>query len=200
MLASLVFLLGGGESVAPGVSERIAHLREHLRTHPAAEVEDAYKLLHQSVFGPGHLIPDRETAARYLEQEWAGLGEALPGEPLLEPLADEPPLVRVNLRPYRDAGGLPAALVDALVTSASRVVGDPALFSACLEGAVAVVREERGEAAAEELRGLAERAVGEGYPAVHHSGAYREVYRPAYRVVLRDLLPVDLTAPRPASP
>jgi hypothetical protein len=200
VIASLVLLLGGGDSVSPGVSDRITHLREHLRAHPEAEAQDVYKLLHQSVFGPGHLIPDRDAADRYLEREWAGLGETLPGEPLLEALADSPPLVRVNLRPYRDAGGSREVLVDALVTSAARVVGETATFTACLEAAVVVLREERGEAAAEELRRLAERAAGEGYPALHHSEAYREAYRPAYRVVLRELLRADLTAPRSASP
>jgi len=188
MLAALMTLLGGGESVSPGVPERVAHLREHLRAHPAAGAQDAYKLLHQSVFGPGHLIPDREAAARYLQGEWAQMGETLPEEPMLEILADEPALVRVNLRPYRDSGGSREALVDALVASAEGVVGEPATFADCLEAAVAVLREERGEAAAEELRGLAERAAGQGYPAVHHSEAYREAYSPAYRVVLRGLL------------
>lgn len=200
VVTAMLLLLGGGEPLPPGVTGRLEHLRHHLRTHSAAGAQDAYKLLHQSVFGPGHLIPDRDAAARYLEREWAALGEALPGEPLLETLADEPPLVRVNLRPYRDAGGSRDALVDALVASAEQVVGDSALFSVCLEEAIAVVREERGEATAEELRRLSERAAGEGFPAMHHSGAYREAYRPAYRVVLRELAPRDLRGSPPASP
>ena len=188
-------LAPGGGGHPPVASDRLVHLREHLGAHPAAGAEDAYKLLHQSVFGPGHLIPDRGTAAHHLAQEWEGLGETLPGEPLLEPLSDDPPLVRVNLRPYRDAGGSPGALVDALTASAAGVAGDPALLAACLEGAVDVLREKRGEAAAEELRRLALRTAGEGYPAVHHSEGYRQAYRPAYRVLLRGLVPAERVRP-----
>jgi hypothetical protein len=177
---------GGGD--ADPVADRLDHLRRHLCAHPAAGAEDAYKLLHQSVFGPAHLIPDRAAAAAYLEQEWAAMGPTLADEPLLEPLADNPPLVRVNLRPFRDAGGDRDLLVDALVTTANRVHGDPLTFAACLERAIAVLEELRGEVAGHDLDALARRATVEGYPAVHHSPPYQEAYRPAYRVVLRSLL------------
>jgi hypothetical protein len=184
---------GRGEAV----EARLRHLRDHLLAHPEARARDAYKLLHQSVFGPAHLIPDRAAAARYLAEEWAAMGATLPGEALLEPLAEEPPLVRVDLRPYRDAGGEPDALVDALVATAATVRGDAELFAACLAGAVAVVGELRGEAEAAALRPLLERGP-EGFPPLHHSPEYVAAYHPAYRVVLRSLLPAGVRTPAPA--
>ncbi|MCU0233750.1 MAG: hypothetical protein MUE90_06950, partial [Thermoanaerobaculales bacterium] len=88
---------------------------DHLRSHPLAGAEDLYKLLHQSVFGPGHAIPNREAARTYLERELAGLAASLAEEPACEALGGDPPLVRVNLRPFAAAGGDPEALLDELV-------------------------------------------------------------------------------------
>ncbi len=189
--ALLALVLAGvaptAEEVDP-VATRIERLRAHLQAHPAAGAADAYKLLHQSVFGPAHLISDRAAAASYLEREWSSMGPTLPGEPLVEPLADDPPLVRVNLRPFRDRGGDRERLLDAMVATANQVRGEAATFAACLAAAVPLVGELRGETAAAELGELARAAAGQGYPAAHHSPAYQEAHRPAYRVVLAPLL------------
>ena len=35
---------------------------DHLDTHPHARGDDLYKFLHQTVYGPGHAIPNRQAA------------------------------------------------------------------------------------------------------------------------------------------
>jgi hypothetical protein len=45
------------------------------------------------------------------------------------------------------------------------------------------------ETEAERLRLLSADLDAQGFPAAHHSEAYTRSYRPAYRVVRRDLLP-----------
>lgn len=145
-------------------------------------VEDLYKLLHQAYLGPGHAIPSREAAAAYLEREWAALEAAGPGEPLVEVLAEGAPFVRIHLRPFRDRGGTADSLLGAFLRSA-----DVPIDSVSFKRAWSLARERiaRGEielsiagydSADAELRPL-------GFPAIHHSAAYQQHHRPAYRVV-----------------
>jgi hypothetical protein len=156
---------------------------DHLRSHPLAGAEDLYKLLHQSVFGPGHAIPSREAAQAYLERELAGLAAPLADEPRCEALGGEPPLVRVNLRPFAAAGGDSEALLDELVAEANQPRGNAELMARVLDLAVRYLGcAGRGELAPE-LERLGAELAPKGYPAIHHSELYREAYRPAYRVV-----------------
>ena len=114
-------------------------------------VEDLYKLLHQAYLGPGHAIPSREAAASYLEREWAEIGAALPGEPMVEVLAEGAPFLRIHLRPFRDRGGKVDSLLDAFVRSAS-VKTDSASFH--LAWRLARVRIATGEIPLSLRRGL----------------------------------------------
>jgi hypothetical protein len=148
---------------------------------------DIYKLIHQGVFGPGHLIASVEQARRALKDEVRSQkleGRRQNGRPeqLIEEIEPGGKLVRVNLR--RLAGDEDATwLADGLVESAGRVRGDPRLMKRRLAAAVRWCRENLpGEAAAlERLSARAERA---GFPAFHHSRTYARAYRPAYRVIL----------------
>ncbi|HSM51841.1 MAG TPA: hypothetical protein VLA75_10605, partial [Thermoanaerobaculia bacterium] len=128
----------GDEMVeAPGWVERtLDALEHHLERHPEAEAADVYKLLHQAVMGPGHAIPDRERAARWLDEELAGLGPPAPGEPLCEPLGGEPAMVRLHLRPFAAAAADRDGLIEAFVATASDVEPRPERLTVLLAAAV----------------------------------------------------------------
>jgi hypothetical protein len=145
-------------------------------------VEDLYKLIHQAYLGPGHAIPSREAAATYLDREWREIGAALPGEPLIEVLAEGAPFVRVNLRPFRDQGGRIDSLLDAFVRSGSEKT-DSVSFR--LAWRLARLRIATGEIplSVEAYDSLDAEVRPLGYPAIHHSATYQERFRPAYRVV-----------------
>jgi len=185
LLALLPLLLPGPRG---GVGEWRALLQGHLAHCPAAAAEDVYKFVHQSVYGPAHAVPDREEAARYLEAEVAGLLPGPAAEPTYELLDGGVRLARVNLRPYLAHGGGVGALLDAFVTTAARVKGDPAVMGVRLGSAVDVLKGAGRGGDAEKLETLAAAMGARGFPAVHHSEAYRRTYRPAYRVVLLELL------------
>lgn len=159
----------------------------HLESHPLAGAEDLYKFLHQAVYGPGHAIQDRAAAAAWLEREIGGLGPPLEGEPRCEPLGGEPPLVRLNLRPFVASGGGPDLLIDAFVASANRSRGSSRRMETVLSLAVSYVQcAGRGELAPE-LEALSAALAEEGFPAIHHSETYTAAYAPAYRVIELDL-------------
>ena len=155
----------------------------HLDDHPLAGAEDLYKFLHQAVYGPGHAIPSREAAAIRLEREIENLDAPFEGEPMCEALGGEPPLVRVNLRPFFADRGDPDLLLDAFVSSAEPKRGESRRMTTVLSLATSYVQcAGRGELAPE-LKELSAELAEKGYPAVHHSEAYVEAYHPAYRVV-----------------
>jgi hypothetical protein len=155
----------------------------HLEEHPFAGAEDLYKFLHQAVFGPGHAIENREAAETWLRREIEDLGPPLEGEAACEALGGEPPLVRVNLRPFVAGGFDHEQLLEAFIVSAHRMRDDRRQMEVVMALAVKYVQcAGRGELAPE-LKTLSTELADKGYPSTHHSQAYVEAYRPAYRVV-----------------
>lgn len=162
-------------------------LSAHLARYPAMQLDDIYKLLHQAALGPGHAVENPAAARKRLAEEIAALGEA-PGELLQDVISPDGRLARVHLRPYLAAGGDPDTLHRAFVATANSYPASPdklAKFCACLgdlaaAGGIAFTREATLAYFDDIARG--------GYPAIHHSEAYRNAYRPAYRVVALDLL------------
>lgn len=166
------------------------------------QARDVYKLIHQGVFGPGHIITSAAAARQALSDELWSLrvkGQEprakaqRSDEELIETIDPNDKLVRVNLRPMmkkggrmRDEGGTENAdwLADALVESSRLVRGDPRQMKQRLAAAVRWCRRYLPQQAAE-LERLAAEAEESGYPAFHHSPAYGRAYRPAYRAVLR---------------
>ena len=176
------------------------HLIEHLARYPLAEAQDVYKFTHQSVFGPAHAIPSKEGARRYLDEEAAALPPGPADEPPADVLGDDPPLVRLNLRPWVAAGGDAGALVDAFAATAGEVKGEPQEMARRLETAITVLRRLGRAGDADALAALTSEQAAAGFPALHHSDAYRAAYAPAYRVVSPELLDREETSGAPRRP
>jgi len=171
----------------PAPRAQAAALGDELRLHPNASADDVYKFLHQGVFGPGHAVADRQSAARALDEEVAGLPPATVSEPLCQPLGGPAPMARIHLRPFLAAREDTAALLDVFVASAAIPAGTAADMDAALEAAVASLAKGSQWALAGDLQELASGLAAGGYPAVKHSEAYRSGYRPSYRVVVLEL-------------
>jgi hypothetical protein len=167
------------------IGQLLAH---HFQRYPRMELVDVYKLLHQAAMGPGHAINDPAHARDQLEAEVAELGEG-PDDPIADPISPDGKLARIHLRPYLAAGHSASVLVDAFVRTGDRHPAAPERlekFCACLgdlaaAGGIPFPRDE--------VERYVQTIAGRGYPVVHHSGAYRAAYQPAYRVVALDLLP-----------
>jgi hypothetical protein len=166
-----------------GTANAVQSLAFDLAEHPEAEAADVYKFLHQAIYGPGHAIPDPDAAARWLESELEDLGPPRVGEPPCEVLGGSPILVRVNLRPFVAASGDAGELLDAFVATAGEIHGQPGQMGEAIEIVVRWLRSDGAKKLAEGLERLGGKLAPEGYPAIHHSEAYIEAYRPAYRVI-----------------
>ncbi len=162
-------------------------LGEHLARYPAMQVADVYKLLHQAALGPAHAITGTDALAR-LEAEAAARSGSADG-PLAEVISPDGRLARVHLDAYRAKGLALDALAQAFAQTAATYTGSPdklAKFCGCLgdladAGGLPFARAE--------VEAYMSARQAEGWPAVHHSDAYRAAYAPAYRVVDVTLLP-----------
>ncbi len=157
-------------------------LTAHLQRYPRMQLEDIYKLLHQAAMGPEHAVADAEVARERLRAEVQQLGTG-PAEPRVDAISPDGRLARVHLRAYMEAGGTIDDLSSAFIDTANNYPPAPdklARFCGCLGDLAAAGGIPFGRDVVETYFGdLAAR----GYPAVHHSQTYRELYHPAYRVV-----------------
>ncbi len=181
MLAVMVVVAMGAACDVGGWTRGFADYRA---AHPAATVQDYYKLAHQGILGSEHAIRDTAAVRAWMTREVAELpGRRVPQPETqreVEPLPPDGRYVRVHLRPYLARGGDPGVLVAAFIRTANAPRGDTAQFR-CAELALAGVGVEAAGYFAARRRA--------GFPAVHHSPAYEAAHGPAYRVVRRALVP-----------
>lgn len=156
--------------------------------YPRLRPADLIKGLHQSTFGCGHLIRDPAAAAEFIRREAEGC--TAPNGPVVEAL--DGGFVRFHLWGLRQYGMSPEELAARFAASAEIRCGSvgeiEARLGVLLDLAAAVALPfsgEETEAAVAEWRAL-------GYPACHHSEQFRAAYAPAYRVLRREQLPIDL--------
>ena len=162
-------------------------IQNHLARYDQMEVLDVYKLLHQSIFGPGHLIPNKKTAREQLELELS-LIEPDAERALIESIHIEGAMVRLHLQPYLAHGAASNPLLDAFMRSAEQVQGSAEgmhhhwqMFETlCQPGA-----NLAGLFPMREITLFGHRRAEENWPAVHHSPVYNHVYNPHYRVLTR---------------
>ncbi len=162
-------------------------LLEHAKRYPQLEPQDCYKLLFQAVLGAEHAVADEAGARKWMENELASLGDG-PDEPLVDSIAPDGALARVHLRQFVARGGDAAKLVRAFVATAQRKFGTRDQLAEDWNQVVALAEEKRLPFTAAAAREFGDKMRTAGWPAVHHSKAFGAVYRPAYRVIARELL------------
>lgn len=166
-------------------AELEAILRAHAVRYPLMEPTDAVKLIFQNEFGGGHLITDPAATLRYLQREYSATPRD-PALPLTEDIGNG--IVRVQLAAL-DANAFPLERLNELfVRSAEEHKGETACFVQKLKVLQALTEQRVFAFSPGELWDYLARYRDAGYPPVSHSARYRGAYRPAYRVVKKDLL------------
>jgi hypothetical protein len=157
----------------------------HLKRYPSMEIQDLYKLAYQSALGAEHAAFSQDVLNNYLMQELSGLVEG-PLESLIDPISPDGHIVRVHLRPFILAGGNPLKLSQVFWESAQAYHGTTDLLALFwLEVQQLAEAGEIPFKLADLQSYFTDRQAGEFQP-VHHSMVFREAYKPAYRVVLKD--------------
>lgn len=154
--------------------------------YPQMSPQDWYKLIHQAAMGNRHLGVEDQAIYNYLLRELDSI-QASTVEPLVEYISPDSQVVRLNLRPYKAAGGDPDKLFEAMKATWDTVVPSSELLqSRWME--LQLVSPMLG-LKAEAMNSFFQARAKEGFPAVHHSEGYGLAYKPAYRVLLRQFVP-----------
>lgn len=159
-------------------------LLAHSHTYPALQANDVFKFLYQSTFGCEHLIADEDGVIARIAAEV----QALPpnANTAIEPL--DGAYGRVHLGLLSD--GLTAQTLGRLFCLSATC---PVESMTALEHRLAVAGELAAEGAfpfsAQAFEAAHATWRAQGYPALHHSDAFRKTYRPAYRVIAKRYLP-----------
>jgi hypothetical protein len=161
-------------------------IQEHQRIKKNFEIQDAYKLIYQSVFGIGHIIVNPELAQKYLRQELDSV-LASNNETLIEKISISGEIVRLNLRPYKYRNGSIDRLFQAMLQSAGEIAGNREGFLARWGDFKQAVMLGELDFNKQELKIFDDKVQSENFPAIHHSAAYKEANQPAYRVLKNDL-------------
>jgi len=174
-----------------GIKELIEY---HQKIHPALGIQDVYKLIYQGIFGPEHLLS--ADAKSYLEKEFAALtDESSTTEPLIENISTDGEVVRINLRQFKlKKLSLEKLWTVMLISEKELRSGNSAesFEKAWEEFGKLVLKKELNFDPAEleafnKIITDARKLSNKGYPAVHHSEEYRQIYKPSYRVVKKSV-------------
>lgn len=161
----------------------------HQRLRPRLEIQDAYKLLYQSVFGVGHIIRSGGQAFECLKRELDTIDLRLqPQEELVENISLGGNAVRVNLRPFARLGLEVEKLFAAMKLSAEKNRGTMDEFQRVWSDFGSLVRSGAFGFDLQKFKEFARFARDNKYPVVHHSHAYSRIYAPSYRVAEAGIL------------
>ena len=190
-------LMGLAGCQTSGIGDAI---RRELRDYPQSRVQDIYKSFCQDNLGPGHLIPNPESARKYLETELATFREDLDSlrykasDQPVHPVGDQGNYVRVDLSVVLDGRVSEDVLLDAFVQSANRgKMATPSEWTRKWAAVAKVLRKKFPDipGAANDLSQL-DSLVAAGSFIVHHSPIYDETYHPHYRIVAKNIYEQDL--------
>ena len=160
------------------MEELRAILIAHAKRYPLMQPTDAVKLIYQNEFGGGHLIRDEEACLNYLRQEYASV-EKDSSVPLYEDIGNG--IVRVNLAAVKEEDL--EQLGQDFIASAVKHKGTLDSFLNKLKVLEMLTAEGVFPFDTNALSAYLYEYKAAGYPAVSHSPKYREVYKPAYRII-----------------
>jgi thymidylate kinase len=153
-------------------------LIKHFEKYPKLRAEDIFKFIFQSAFGCEHLVSNEAAALEYIKKEYSSLSDGETAR--IEKLDGE--YARVHLSCLRD-GLSPETLARLFCLSAKKEENGQERLLEKLSVAAELVDERIIPLDREDFERKLDEWREAGYPAVHHSDAFRSEYHPAYRVI-----------------
>ena len=154
---------------------------EHIKKYPLMEIRDVAKLIYQSEFGGGHMIPNPQMSLNRIQEEYRSLGkEALSVPSVIENIGNG--LARIYLS-CLDHGISANVLNEMFVYSANNKKGTVSGLEEKISLIISMCQEGELPYCIDDVMEFFEAWENDGYPAMSHSETYRQNYYPAYRVV-----------------
>ena len=180
-------------------SEKTA-IESQLRDYPESRVLDIYKSFCQDNLGPGHLIPNPQSAKNYLMSELETFREDLdsarydaPGI-MYYPVGDKGNYVRVDLSVVLDGLVDQEAYLDAFVRSANegKRLTEEQWVAKWKRIEKIILRDFPGIPDAKEDLETISSYLDKGELILHHSEAFSKAYNPHYRIIARDVFEQEI--------
>ncbi|TES92223.1 MAG: hypothetical protein E3J88_01355 [Anaerolineales bacterium] len=162
-------------------------LAVHVKRYPRLEIHDLYKLVYQGAMASEHAVSDPTQTRSRLDREVENLIEG-PVEPMIDPISEDGQILRVNLRPYVINGGSLSSLNEAFVRTANEHKGTVDELERYWTFAISMAQDSELGFQVKVLLDFFKEMRAQGFPAAHHSEAYKKAYKPAYRVVAHEFL------------
>ena len=187
----IIFLLNISISAAAKSSSPVEAFTEiilnELKLYPEMQIQDLYKLGYQASYGSYHEAFDSVMAREWLDKEWDET-PASTDLPVVEQINFSGNLVRVNIAAYKREGGAKETLLKAFINTAEKFTGSQATLIKYWEELTELSSKGIVKFEEEELSQYFKVKLNEKLPAVHHSSVYMDLYKPAYRVVIKDYI------------
>ena len=176
-------------------SPQKAAIERQLRDYPETRVQDIYKSFCQDNLGPGHLIPDPQSARNYLSRELRTFREDLDSARyeapaiMYYPVGDEGNYVRVDLSVVLDGLIDEETFLDAFIRIANEGKrSTEKQLVAKWKDLEKVIRKDFPDIPdADKDLVIIDSLIEKGDLIMHHSEAFAEAYNPHYRIIARDI-------------
>lgn len=168
-------------------SPREEFVRTYLQRYPEATLQDIYKGSFQDVFGPAHILTNREAVENYINHEIKTAEKFEDADYI--PCGWQGQFLQVNLKVIADGRVPMDDFVDAFMASANGI--DTTLTQTFVEDWKLIQQAVRKVAPT--LEGFTEDStllaglLSEGKYVVHHSRKFNQHYHPHYRIIRRDM-------------
>ena len=166
---------------------REAFVRTYFQRYPQATLQDIYKGSFQDVFGPAHILTNKESVTKYIQYEMSTV-ESYENEDYV-PCGWQGNFYQVNLKVIADGRVPMDTFVEAFMASAQGI--DTTLTPKFIEDWQWMQQSVRK--VIPDLEGFEKDSVllahllEEGKYVVHHSQKFNDHYHPHYRIIRKDL-------------
>ena len=160
------------------------NLINHFKKYPKMEIEDVFKFIFHCAFGCEHMVSDLDTAISKIKDEY-NLSPT-DDNTLTEELNEK--YVRVHLSYLKNELSAKTLGLLFFLSSKAESEGENAVFKMLL-AVKELISDGRLPFSYTEFSQKAEKWESDGFPALHHSEAFRTLYSPKYRVISRAYLP-----------
>ncbi len=154
-------------------------LLSYCTAYPALQIEDLFKYVFQSSFGCEHAVSSLDTAVERIAAEKVDKGHT---PQAIEPLDGAYSRIPLDLLAPETLGHLFLLSAKTEADGAVRLAEKLAIAKGLVAEGVLPFSSEAFDAAAAKWATA-------GYPALHHSDAFRNLYRPSYRVIANEFIP-----------
>lgn len=159
-------------------------LLNHYNTYPLLQLQDIFKFLYQSSFGCEHAVSCVQSITSRIKEEYENKPEKR--KSVIEKLDGD--YSRIPLS-FMNNGLSPETFAKLFFLSAKKEDEGLTRLKQKLEDAKLLINSGVLPFSAEDIENELKSWKEKGFPALHHSTAFREAYMPSYRVIANEFIP-----------